>query len=78
MEGRLSVPSNALSRRIQWESKRDINIGKLFVCLDVFSESSLLSYHFKDGLLNILLKPHQGKADISGSVVLATLRSMSK
>ncbi|WP_087065864.1 single-stranded-DNA-specific exonuclease RecJ [Intestinibacillus massiliensis] len=77
-EGRLSVPSNALSRRVQWESKRDINIGKLFVCLDVFSESSLLSYHFKDGLLNILLKPHEGKADISGSVVLATLKSMSK
>lgn len=77
-EGRLSVPSNALSRRVQWESKRDINIGKLFVCLDVFSESNLLSYHFRDGLLNILLKPHQGKADISGSVVLATLRSMSQ
>lgn len=77
-EGRLSVPSNALSRRIAWESKRDINIGKLFVCLDVFSESSLLSYHFKDGLVNIVLKPYQGKADISGSVVLATLKSMSR
>lgn len=77
-ENRLSVPSNALSRRVQWESKRDMNIGKLFVCLDVFSESSLLSYHFKDGLINIVLKPHKGKADISGSVVLATLKSMSQ
>lgn len=74
---RLSVPDSALSRRIQWESKRDINIGKLFVCLDVFSESSLLSYHFKDGLVNIVLKHYEGKADISGSVVLATLKSMS-
>lgn len=77
-DGRLSVHSNAISRRVQWESKREINIGKLFVCLDVFSESRLLSYNFCDGLLNIFLKPYTGKADISGSVVLATLRSMSK
>ena len=76
-DGRLSVPSNALSRRIAWESRREINIGKLFVCLDVFSESSLISYHFKEGMLNILLKPYEGKADISGSVVLATLQSMA-
>ena len=77
-ENRLSVPSNALSRRISWESRRKINIGKLFVCLDVFSESSLLSYHFKEGLLNILVKHHEGKADISQSVVLATLTQMAK
>lgn len=77
-EGRLSVHSNALSRRVQWESKREINIGKLFVCLDVFSESSLLSYNFRDGLLNIILKHYEGKADISKSVVLKTLQSMSK
>ena len=77
-EGILRVHSNALSRRIQWESKREINIGKLFVCLDVFSESQLLDYNFREGLLNIMLKPFEGKADISKSVVLATLRSMSK
>jgi len=75
--GRLSVPSNALSRRIAWESRRDINIGRLFVCLDVFSESSLISYHFREGMLNIILKPYEGKADISKSVVLATLQSMA-
>lgn len=77
-DGRLSVHSNALSRRVQWESKREVNIGKLFVCLDVFSESQLLSYNFRDGLLNILLKHYKGKADISKSVVLNTLKSMSK
>ncbi|MBS7224565.1 MAG: single-stranded-DNA-specific exonuclease RecJ [Clostridiaceae bacterium] len=77
-EGRLSVHSNALSRRVQWESKREVNIGKLFVCLDVFSESQLLSYNFRDGLLNITLKHYKGKADISKSVVLNTLKSMSK
>ena len=76
-EGRLSVPDGALSRRIAWESRREINIGKLFVCLDVFSESGLISYHFKEGMLNILLKPFEGKADISGSVVLATLQRMA-
>ena len=76
-DGRLSVPDGALSRRVAWESRRDINIGKLFVCLDVFSESGLISYHFKEGMLNILLKPYRGKADISGSVVLATLQSMA-
>lgn len=77
-DGRLSVQSNALSRLISWESRRKINIGKLFVCLDVFSESSLLSYHFKEGLLNIIVKHHEGKADISKSVVLATLMQMAK
>ncbi|MDY3617889.1 single-stranded-DNA-specific exonuclease RecJ [Agathobaculum sp.] len=76
-DGRLTVPSNALSRRIAWESRRSINIGKLFVCLDVFSESQLISYHFKEGMLNIILKHYEGKADISGSVVLATLQSMA-
>lgn len=75
--GVLSVPSNALSRRIAWENRMDINIGKLFVCLDVFSESNLISYHFKEGMLNIILKPYQGKADISKSVVLATLQHMA-
>lgn len=73
---RLSAPYNTLSRRIEWESKRDINIGKLFVCLDVFSESRLLSYHFKNGLVNVRLLPYTGKADISKSVVLSTLRRM--
>ena len=77
-DNRLSVPSNGLSRRISWESRRGINIGKLFVCLDVFSESSLLSYHFKEGLLNIIVKHREGKADISKSVVLATLTQMAK
>ncbi|MGN1015248.1 MAG: single-stranded-DNA-specific exonuclease RecJ [Butyricicoccus sp.] len=72
----LSAPYNTLSRRIEWESKRDINIGKLFVCLDVFSESCLLSYHFKNGLVNVRMLPYQGKADITKSVVLATLRQM--
>lgn len=76
-DGRFSVPDGALSRRVSWESRREINIGKLFVCLDVFSESGLISYHFKEGMLNILLKPYKGKADISGSVVLATLQSMA-
>lgn len=75
--GQLSVPDSALSRRVAWESRRDINIGKLFVCLDIFSESRLISYHFKERMLHILLKPYQGKANISGSVVLATLQSMA-
>lgn len=72
--GRLTAPYNTLSRRISYESRRLINIGKLFVCLDVFSESCLLSYHFKNNLLYIRLRPFKGKADISKSVVLATLR----
>lgn len=77
-DGWLSVPDGALSRRISWESRREINIGKLLVCLDVFSESRLLSYHFREGQLNIVLKHIEGKADISKSVVLKTLQSMSK
>ena len=77
-DGRLTVPDGALSRRVSWESRREINIGKLFVCLDVFSESQLLSYHFREGQLNIRLKHIEGKADISKSVVLKTLQSMSK
>ena len=77
-DGWLSVPDGALSRRVWWETRREINIGKLLVCLDVFSESRLLSYHFREGQLNIVLKHIEGKADISKSVVLKTLQSMSK
>ncbi|MDO4175452.1 MAG: single-stranded-DNA-specific exonuclease RecJ [Eubacteriales bacterium] len=72
--GKLTAPYNTLSRRISYESHRLINIGKLFVCLDVFSESCLLSYHFKNNLLHIRMRPFKGKADITKSVVLATLR----
>lgn len=78
LENKLSVPFGALSRRVQWESKRNINIGKLFVCLDVFSESQLLSYHYKEGLLHIRLLRFEGKADISKSVVLSTLKKMNQ
>lgn len=59
-DGWLSVPDGALSRRVSWESRREINIGKLLVCLDVFSESRLLSYHFREGQLNIVLKHIEG------------------
>lgn len=72
--GKLTAPYNTLSRRISYESRRLVNIGKLFVCLDVFSESCLLSYHFKNNLLHIRMRPFKGKADITKSVVLATLR----
>ncbi len=71
---KLTAPYNTLSRRISYESRQLINIGKLFVCLDVFSESRLLNYHFKNNLLYIRILPFQGKADITKSVVLATLR----
>ena len=77
MSRRLSHATRRESAPSGTESRRDINIGKLFVCLDVFQESGLISYHFKEGMLNILLKPYEGKADISGSVVLATLQSMA-
>ncbi|MGN1031259.1 MAG: single-stranded-DNA-specific exonuclease RecJ [Butyricicoccaceae bacterium] len=77
-DNQLSVPFLGLSRRIEWETKRDINIGKLFVCLDVFAESQLINYHYKNDQVNIFLKPYQGKADISRSVVLATLRGMKQ
>lgn len=33
--------------------------------------------HFKEGMINVCLKPYEGKADISGSVVLRTLQSMA-
>lgn len=71
---KLTAPYNTLSRRISYESRRLVNIGKLFVCLDVFSESRLLNYHFKNNLLYIRILPFQGKADITKSVVLATLK----
>lgn len=77
-QGKLTAPYNTLSRRIEYESRRDINIGKLFVCLDVFAESRLLDYHFKNDMLHIELLPFQGKADITKSVVLATLRQIKK
>lgn len=74
---KLTAPASALSRRIAWENQRQLNIGQLLVCLDIFSESKLLNYHCKEGIIYLELKPHQGKADVSGSVILATLQSMA-
>lgn len=73
-----SAHANACPRCISWESRREINLGKLLVCLDVFSESQLLSYHFHEGRVQVQIKHAQGKADISQSVVLATLQRMSQ
>ena len=72
-DGRLSVPDGALSRRVAWESRPTLTSAKAVCLSGRFQESGLISYHFKEGMLNVLLKPYEGKADISGSVVLATL-----
>lgn len=69
---------HAFPRKIQWESKRAISLGKALVCLDVFSESRLIDYWEKQNVLYLRLLAYEGKADISQSVVLATLQEMKR
>ena len=77
-EGMLAEGLHALPRKIQWESKRAIPLGKALVCLDVFSESRLIDYWEKQEVLYLRLLAYEGKADISKSVVLATLQKMRR
>jgi len=74
VDGVLNEAPSALCRKINHESKKQLSIGKLLVCLDVFHEFKLFEFGCMDGLLHIRVNQASEKADINGSQILARLR----
>lgn len=71
---KLTAPYNTLSRRISYESRQLINIGKLFVCLDVFFRKSVVKLSFQKQPVihqNFTVSGQGGYHEICG---IATLR----
>ncbi len=68
----------ALSRRVTAYSDRRMNVCKLAICIDVFSEMGLLSAahmgHGADANYNIFLIPVAEKKDLNKSTILNRLR----
>lgn len=72
-EGCLSLSVRTLYRRVRYESGGTMNLGRLMICLDVFSEFDLFRYTLTEDEASIQLPPYAGKADINGSAILKRL-----
>ena len=69
----------SLFRRIRYESHSNMNLGRLLICLDVFSEFNIFQYDLtKEGEAAIHIMQFQGKADINGSKILGELMDLLK
>ena len=79
-EGVLNAPAATLYRKVRYEARacNRMNVGKLMICLDIFSECGIFSYEHSGGDLTVRIMNYQGKADVNGSVVLKTLMSVLK
>jgi len=67
-----------LYRRVRYESRTQLNLGRFLVCLDVFSEFSIFDYTLSDGEIAIRLRSYVGKADINGSCIIRKLLEIAK
>lgn len=70
---RLTIGAPTLYRRIRRESRTPLNIGKLILCLDVFSEFDFFSFEETNDELHISLHEYEGKADINSSKTIQKL-----
>jgi len=62
-----------LYRKIRYESRQCLNLGKLRIALDVFDEFSLFHTKIDDDICKIEVLKTAGKADLSESVILRRL-----
>ena len=69
----LCADPRAIYRKIRYSSRSSINLGRLLICLDVFSEFDIFSYALSGQEIAITCHDYQGKADINGSKVLRRL-----
>lgn len=67
-----------LYRRVRYESRTQLNLGRFLVCLDVFAEFSIFDYTLTDSEIAIRLQNYTGKADINGSRIIRELLDISK
>lgn len=63
-----------LARKISRSSVRDIGVGRLLICLDVFSEHGLIEYSVVKNNVHITINGGSQKVDLSDSKILSRLK----
>ena len=76
--GMLCAPAQTLYRKVRYEARSGMNLGRLLVCLDVFAEFSIVEYDRAGDELAVRVLPKQGKVDINGSEILRRLSEMRR
>ncbi len=74
--GLLCAPAQTLYRKVRYEARSGMNLGRFLVCLDVFTEFSIVEYEPVGGELAVRVLPKQGKVDINGSRILRRLSDL--
>ncbi len=73
----LMINASKFYRKLRFESRTEINLGKLLAALDIFDELKLFEYSFDDEecMLSIKTRVVKEKTDINSSRILRELRS---
>jgi len=74
----LCMPVRTVYRKVRYESRGNMNLGRFLVCLDVFAEFNIFTYELTADDIVIRLVNYQGKADINGSEILKRLMGFLK
>ncbi len=69
----MTASARAMYRKVRYNSRGSINLGRFLVCMDVFREFDIFTYSMSGDDLTIVGGGHTGKADISGSRILKQL-----
>lgn len=77
-DGLLCGDARTLYRRVRYEARTQLNLGRFLVCLDVFSEFAIFSYTLSGPEISIRLNQCSGKADINGSGIIHGLLEIAK
>lgn len=74
--GMLCASAQTLYRKVRYEARSGMNLGRFLVCLDVFTEFSIVEYETAGDELAVRVLPQHGKADINGSRILRRLSEL--
>ena len=74
--GMLCASAQTLYRKVRYEARSGMNLGRFLICLDVFTEFSIVEYEPAGDELAVRVLPRQGKADINGSRILRRLSEL--
>ncbi len=67
-----------LYRKVKYESKCCMNLGKFMVCIDIFKEFGIFDYVIEGDNVYIVDKNPEGRVDINGSRILKGLMDIIK